>query len=318
MQFPSSLAINPKMRQGNRPILSAALRNAAVTLLTAAILGFYWELLPLSWIYHNFTPLLTASTALSCGLAVYSYLGSFTKGKLLASGGNTDYSIYNIFMGRELNPRIASFDLKHFCELYPGMIGWLVIDLGMMQEQYKQLGYITPAMWLVVSFQSLYILDSLWFEKAILSTMDIVHDGFGFMLAFGDLTWVPFTYSLQARYLVDHPQVCHLFPVSHHFPIILPIGCHAELECTALLACIIALVVLCCCDYQWDTACTVLLALSAKLLPDPGVANRTQWVGRQLLLHNCLCTTVASDKTQPPCCVIDSISSWQAAVRACC
>ncbi len=34
--------------------------------------------------------------------------------------------------------------------------------------------------------------------------MDITTDGFGFMLAFGDLTWVPFTYSLQARLLVDH------------------------------------------------------------------------------------------------------------------
>lgn len=28
-------------------------------------------------------------------------------------------------------------------------------------------------------------------------------DGFGFMLAFGDLAWVPFTYTLQGRYLVD-------------------------------------------------------------------------------------------------------------------
>ncbi len=31
--------------------------------------------------------------------------------------------------------------------------------------------------------------------------MDIVTDGFGFMLSIGDLTWVPFTYTLQARYL---------------------------------------------------------------------------------------------------------------------
>ena len=29
--------------------------------------------------------------------------------------------------------------------------------------------------------------------------MDITTDGFGYMLAFGDLAWVPFTYSLQAR-----------------------------------------------------------------------------------------------------------------------
>ena len=31
--------------------------------------------------------------------------------------------------------------------------------------------------------------------------MDITTDGFGFMLVFGDLAWVPFTYCLQAFYL---------------------------------------------------------------------------------------------------------------------
>jgi hypothetical protein len=35
--------------------------------------------------------------------------------------------------------------------------------------------------------------------------MDITTDGFGFMLSFGDLVWVPFTYGLQARYLAFHP-----------------------------------------------------------------------------------------------------------------
>ena len=45
-----------------------------------------------------------------------------------------------------------------------------------------------------------------FFQDAVLSTMDIVHDGFGFMLVFGDLVWVPFLYSLQARFLLEHPQ----------------------------------------------------------------------------------------------------------------
>merc|ERR1712060_244710 len=52
--------------------------------------------------------------------------------------------------------------------------------------------------------QGLYVWDSLYQEQAILSTMDITTDGFGYMLCFGDLAWVPFTYGLQARYLVDH------------------------------------------------------------------------------------------------------------------
>ena len=44
--------------------------------------------------------------------------------------------------------------------------------------------------------------------------MDITTDGFGFMLAFGDLAWVPFIYSLQARYLVDHDPALPLWQVT--------------------------------------------------------------------------------------------------------
>jgi len=60
-------------------------------------------------------------------------------------------------------------------------------------------------MWLVLCFQFLYVADGLYNEPALFTTMDITTDGFGFMLAIGDLAWVPFTYSLQARYLAFHP-----------------------------------------------------------------------------------------------------------------
>ena len=63
---------------------------------------------------------------------------------------------------------------------------------------------------LVCAFHAWYVTDALWGERAILTTMDITADGFGWMLAAGDLFWVPFTYSLPARYLVDHPKVRHL------------------------------------------------------------------------------------------------------------
>lgn len=52
----------------------------------------------------------------------------------------------------------------------------------------------------------LIICTAVFEQEAVLTTMDIVHDGFGFMLVFGDLAWVPFTYSLQAAFLVAHPQ----------------------------------------------------------------------------------------------------------------
>lgn len=79
--------------------------------------------------------------------------------------------MYDFFIGRELNPRIRGFDLKVFCELTPGLIGWLLLDLGFAQKQYQLTGTVSPAMGLVCAFQALYVVDALWFEPAILTTM---------------------------------------------------------------------------------------------------------------------------------------------------
>ena len=109
------------------------------------------------------------------------------------------------FIGRELNPSIGSFDIKSFNELRPGLILWTLIDISMVCEQAVRRGgfaNVTDSMWLVLAFQGWYVADGLYNEPAIFTTMDITTDGFGFMLAVGDLAWVPFVYSLQARYLV--------------------------------------------------------------------------------------------------------------------
>lgn len=60
---------------------------------------------------------------------------------------------------------------------------------------------------MINGFQLLYVLDSLWFEPSILTTMDITSEGFGFMLAFGDLVWVPFTYCIQAKFILEFDPV---------------------------------------------------------------------------------------------------------------
>ena len=167
--------------------------------------GYFYFKLPVSFVYDHFLALAAAAVVFSSILSMYLYARSFRRGALLALGGNSGNIVYDWFMGRELNPRNGPFDWKVFCELRPGLIGWVFINYCMLVKQYEVHGYVTTSMILVCFFQFWYILDALWFEKAILTTMDIVHDGFGFMLAFGDLAWVPFTYSLQARYLVDHP-----------------------------------------------------------------------------------------------------------------
>ncbi|KAL1724466.1 ergosterol biosynthesis ERG4/ERG24 [Schizophyllum commune] len=157
-----------------------------------------------TFIYHHWIGLVTASLIWSTVLALYVYAMSFKKGKLLAEGGNSGNPIYDFFIGRELNPSIGSFDIKSFNELRPGLILWMLIDISMVCEQAVRRGgfdKVTDSMWLVLAFHCWYVMDSLYNEPAIFTTMDITTDGFGFMLSVGDLVWVPFTYSLQARYL---------------------------------------------------------------------------------------------------------------------
>jgi Delta14-sterol reductase len=137
-------------------------------------------------------------------LSFYLYTTSFLGQRILADGGDSGNPVYDFFMGRELNPRLGSFDWKEFCELRPGLIGWMILNIACMAKQHERLGYVTGSMMLVTVFQGIYVWDGIYQERAILSTMDITTDGFGFMLCFGDLAWVPFTYSMQARYLVEH------------------------------------------------------------------------------------------------------------------
>lgn len=187
-------------------VVSAAFSVFLITYGTAALLSFGLDVLDISWIATNFIPLTTASIVLSSVLAVIVYLSSFRQEALLAHGGNSGVTIYDFWMGRELNPRISGIDVKEFCELYPGIIGWGLLNLAFAYQQYLKLGYVTNSMLLVNAFELWYIADALYNEKSILTTMDITTDGFGFMLSFGNLCWVPFTFSTQARYLADWPK----------------------------------------------------------------------------------------------------------------
>ena len=169
-----------------------------------------------TFIWDNYVQLITANLGIAFSLACYVYYRSFSVKKEnkdmreLAAGGHTGNIIYDWFIGRELNPRIdlpilGTIDIKVFCELRPGMLGWILLNLAFVAHQYKLYGYVTDSILFITGCQALYVLDALYMEPAMLTTMDITTDGFGFMLAFGDLAWLPFIYSLQARYLAVYP-----------------------------------------------------------------------------------------------------------------
>ncbi|KAJ2708132.1 erg24, C-14 sterol reductase [Coemansia sp. IMI 203386] len=203
------------LRNGQRlkyPI--SGLTSLLVTMLTAVAVYAQMGFAPFLWIADHYFQLATASIVFSTSLATFVYLYSFRHSSverenkpvvMLALTGNSGNPVYDFFIGRELNPRIGSLDIKYFCELRPGIMGWVLLNVSFAIKQYLQQGQVSAAMWLAIVPQIAYCIDTLLFEDKVLTTMDITTDGFGWMLSFGDLTWVPFMYSLQARYLSFTP-----------------------------------------------------------------------------------------------------------------
>uniref|UniRef100_A0A671NG84 Delta(14)-sterol reductase n=1 Tax=Sinocyclocheilus anshuiensis TaxID=1608454 RepID=A0A671NG84_9TELE len=168
----------------------------------------------LSYIHAHFLQFYTSALLIVTLLSIYLFIRSrWASEDELAPGGNSGYIIYDFFMGRELNPRIKNFDIKFFCEMRPGLMGWVLINFAMLQAEMKHqnLENPSPAMLLVNIFQLLWVVDGFWHEEKLLTMMDIVYDGFGFMLTFGDLAFVPFTFTCQAYYLVSHPNELSAF-----------------------------------------------------------------------------------------------------------
>ncbi|MEQ2275370.1 hypothetical protein XENORESO_002615 [Xenotaenia resolanae] len=91
--------------------------------LLAVLLGLG---VPLGYLFELLVPLAVSAISVSFLFSIYLYVRSFwAPSHALALGGDTGNPLYDFFIGRELNPRIGNFDLKYFCELRPGLIGWV-------------------------------------------------------------------------------------------------------------------------------------------------------------------------------------------------
>ncbi|KAH3901098.1 probable Delta(14)-sterol reductase [Saccharomycodes ludwigii] len=207
------------LRDGSK--LKYNINGVSISIFLIMVVVYRWKLtngeMPeLQFLYNNHIDICLTTILFSFLLSTIVYITSFfpttksennKKGeRILAVGGNSGNVIYDWFIGRELNPRLGPLDIKLFCELRPGMLLWLLINLSCLHHYYLQNnGKINDSLLLINVLQGFYIFDGVLNEEGCLTMIDITTDGFGFMLAFGDLALVPFTYSLQARYLSCSP-----------------------------------------------------------------------------------------------------------------
>lgn len=210
--IPGTEILGTRMRDGNR--LKYKFNGKRVHLIFFGVLLYrLWStqgaMPELVFVYEHLLELLNVATVFSAVVSTILYVVPFfyKNEPLLAEGGNTGNHLFDWYIGRELNARLGSFDMKLFCEMRPGLMLWMVINMAMAHHQYIKYGYVTDSMILVNIFQNYYVVEGTFYEDKLINMMDITTDGLGYMLLFGDLVLVPFSYTLQSRYLADHPYV---------------------------------------------------------------------------------------------------------------
>ncbi|XP_017247412.1 delta(14)-sterol reductase [Daucus carota subsp. sativus] len=104
------------------------------------------------------------------------------------------------WLGIQLNPHFMGIDLKFFF-VRAGMMGWLLINLSVLGKCFEN-SSLSQSMILYQLFCLLYILDYFIHEEYMTSTWDIIAERLGFMLVFGDLVWIPYTFSIQGWWLL--------------------------------------------------------------------------------------------------------------------
>ena len=191
---------------GHRP--AYRLNGLVAWLVTHALFGlaaFRWPLVPPTIVADNGGGLLIAANAAGILVAVLAYAKARRWPSRPENRRWTGHAVTDFVMGVELNPRVGSVDLKLFHVGHVGMIAWTVVNASYAAKQFEALGYVTTSMILVNLLQLVYVLDFFAREDWYLRTIDMHHDRFGFLLAWGSAVWIPFVYTLQAAYLVRHP-----------------------------------------------------------------------------------------------------------------
>ncbi|CAK9290272.1 unnamed protein product [Gordionus sp. m RMFG-2023] len=167
--------------------------------------GLYYfnpTMFSLTFISDHWGGLLVGSNILAYSISLLVFLKAHVNPSHPEDRKFSESTPYDFYMGIELNPRIGkTFDLKLFHNGRPGIVAWTMINVSFAAYQHRKFGSVSDSMIIVTLLQGIYALDLFFNEDWYLRTLDIAHDHFGFYLAWGDLVWLPFMYTVQGYYL---------------------------------------------------------------------------------------------------------------------
>lgn len=171
-------------------------------LLGFSALGIYMGWMTPTVVADHGIELLSATFIFSVIVSIMLYcvgLRSRHQSSSLKPHANGNF-IQDWWFGVQLNPHFMGVDLKFFF-VRAGMMAWLFINLSLFAKSYLA-GSANMSMFLYQFFCAWYIIDYFVHEEFMTSTWDIIAERLGFMLVFGDLVFIPFTFTIQGWWLL--------------------------------------------------------------------------------------------------------------------
>ncbi|MEZ4299123.1 MAG: hypothetical protein R3B70_29510 [Polyangiaceae bacterium] len=155
-------------------------------------------------VWDEFGPILSTVVVFALVLCLALYF----KGVHRPSTGDHSRSgnfIFDYYWGTELHPQIFGVSLKQLLNCRFGMMGWAVIIVSFAEKQAELLHQRpTSSMLVCVGLMLAYVFKFFWWESGYFTSLDIMHDRFGYYICWGVMSWVPAVYTLPAQYLVLH------------------------------------------------------------------------------------------------------------------
>ena len=98
--------------------------------------------------------------------------------------------IWDFYWGIELHPTIFGINLKQLINCRFSMMGWSVIVCSFAAKQAELDGRLNNAMFVSAALMVIYLFKFFCWESGYFTSLDIMHDRFGYYICWGVMAWV--------------------------------------------------------------------------------------------------------------------------------
>ena len=133
----------------------------------------------------------------------------YFKGRLQPSSRDhslTGNVVWDYYWGTELHPTLLGINLKQLINSRFSMMGWSLLACSLAAKQAELSGSLSPTMLVTAGLMVIYLLRFFWWESGYFTSLDVMHDRFGYYICWGVMAWVPAFYTLPAQYQVLRPS----------------------------------------------------------------------------------------------------------------